>query len=211
MKRNSSLLKEKDGGQDTLRQIIELLTYWEVKLALTDILDIIAIIISPIVAVIISQHLQERERMHLDKMDVFKTLMVSRGMSWTPEKVKALNIIEVVFYNDNKVLNQWKTYYESLCNDNPNNEELSKIKAEGDRLLDTMAASLGYKDKVTWDTIQNPYIPKGLSENLSQQQQYQEAQLSAMKTIGAYIQQTNMNEGKSCNCSKNEINCTNNC
>ena len=52
-----------------------------------DIISIIAIIISPIVAVLVGQILQNREKKRADKMEVFKTLMVFRGLGWTPEKV----------------------------------------------------------------------------------------------------------------------------
>lgn len=100
-----------------------------------------------------------------------------------------MNIIEVVFSDDQSVLNQWKIYYDRLCVENPNEMELSKIKTEGDKLLDVMAKSLGYKEKVTWETIQKPYIPKGLSDNIIQQQQYQSAQLDIMNAASIYFQQ----------------------
>ena len=32
-----------------------------------------------------------------------------------------------------------------------------------------MANSLGYKEKVTWETIQNPYIPQGLVDQINMQ------------------------------------------
>ena len=43
-----------------------------------DIINIIAIIVSPIVAVIIGQTLQDKIRIRADKIEVFKTLMISR-------------------------------------------------------------------------------------------------------------------------------------
>ena len=47
------------------------------------------------------------------------------------------------------------------------------------KLLETIAKSLGYKDKVTWETIQNPYIPDGMI----QQQQEQAASQQAFNEI----------------------------
>ena len=44
-----------------------------------------------------------------------------------------------------------------------------------------MAVSLGYKDKVTWETIQNPYVPKGLIDAEQKQQEYQQGQLAMAK------------------------------
>ena len=51
-----------------------------------------------------------------------------------------------------------------------------------------MAVSLGYKDKVTWETIQNPYVPKGLIDAERNQQEYQQGQL-AMAKIAAQLAQ----------------------
>lgn len=154
-----------------------------------DIINVLAIIVSPVVAVIVGQVLQDRRKKRSDKMEIFKTLMISRGLGWSTESVKALNIIEVVFCDDQTVLDQWKIYYDRLCVENPNEIELSKIKVEGDKLLDVMAKSLGYKEIVTWETIQKPYIPKGLSDNIIQQQQYQTAQLDIMDLASNYFQQ----------------------
>ena len=157
-----------------------------------DIINIIAIIISPIVAVIVGQYLQSKSKKREDKLEIFKILMVSRGLGWSTESVRALNIIEVVFSDDKNVLNQWKKYYDRLCVEEPNETELSKIKIEGDKLLEVIAKSLGYK--ITWETIQNPYIPRGLTNNLSQQQQYMNNQLSVMDMMNTYMQHMSFND-----------------
>ena len=39
-----------------------------------------------------------------------------------------------------------------------------------------MARSLGYREQVTWETIQNPYIPKGMWDAMQQQQNIQNGQ-----------------------------------
>ena len=154
-----------------------------------DVISVIAIMASPIIAVIVGQKIQDKSNKRADKMEVFKALMISRGLGWSIESVKALNTIEIVFCDDKKVLGQWKTYYDKLCVEEPSDMELSKMKTEGDKLLDVMAKSLGYKDIVTWETIQKPYIPKGLTENVSQQEQYKNAQISAMNMVNSYIEQ----------------------
>ena len=153
------------------------------------IINIIAIVLSPIIAVIVGQLLHNMEKKRADKVDIFKTLMINRGLGWSMESVKALNTIEVVFSNDKKVLEQWKKYYEKLCIDNPSITEQAMIKMEGDKLIELIAGTLGYKDNVTWETIQKPYVPKGLITNLNQQQQFQNAQLSVLSQMDSYIQQ----------------------
>ena len=68
-----------------------------------DVLNLLAIIIIPIVAVIIGQYLQDRAEIRKDKMHIFKVLMTSRIYGWTVDSVHALNLIDVVFAKDKTV------------------------------------------------------------------------------------------------------------
>ena len=132
----------------------------------TDIINFIAIFLAPIFSVWIAQWLQTRSKKRDDKMSVFKTLMASRVYGWTPESVHALNIVEIVFPDNPYVIKQWKIYYEKLCIQHPDEPELKQIENAHTKLLLEMAKALGYKDKVTWETIQNPYKPKGMAASL---------------------------------------------
>ena len=142
-----------------------------------DILNLIAIIVAPVAAVLIGQWLQNRANKRKDKLEIFKTLMIARN-GWSPESVRALNIIDIVFADDSTVRARWKEYYDRLCVENPSETELKKIKTAQDKLLEAMAVSLGYKEKVTWETIQNPYVPKGMIEAEQMQREYQTGQLA---------------------------------
>lgn len=142
-----------------------------------EILSLIAIVIAPIAAVLIGQWLQNRAEKRKDKLSIFKSLMTSRT-GWSPESVRALNIIDIVFSDDKTVRARWKDYYDKLCVENPSETDLKKIKTAQEKLLEAMAVSLGYKDKVTWETIQNPYVPKGMIEAEQMQREYQSGQLA---------------------------------
>lgn len=124
-------------------------------------------------------------------MEIFKTLMTSRVYGWTTASVFALNIIDIVFADDKKVRSQWKIYYDKLCISNPLEEDLRKIETEKCKLLETIAESLGYKDKITWETIQNPYILKGLTDSMMQQQQYQSDQAEMMNMVKSVFSKQN--------------------
>lgn len=67
-----------------------------------------------------------------------------------------------------RLLEQW-------CNSGRNLQQLKKIQNAQYKLLETIAKSLGYKDKVTWETIQNPYIPDGLMRQQQEQAASQQA------------------------------------
>ena len=57
-----------------------------------------------------------------------------------------------------------------------------------------MANSLGYKDKISWETIQNPYMPKGMVDLMNQQQQFQAGQLQVLQMLTSIPNNANKNE-----------------
>lgn len=147
------------------------------------ILNIVALLLVPIVAVFVGQKLQERSKKREDKMQIFKVLMTSRGLGWSHDMVEALNIIDVVFADDDAVIKQWKLYYDKLCIEKPSDIDWKKIMTERNKLIEQIANSLGYKDKITWETIQNPYVPQGMVEAMNNTQEFQTSQQNLMKTF----------------------------
>lgn len=152
-----------------------------------DILNLIAIIVIPIAAVLIGQHLQNRAEIRKDKMQIFKTLMTSRIYGWTPESVNCLNIIDIVFADDKTVREAWKDLYDKYCVQNPNEAQLKKIQNAQYKLLETMANSLGYKNKVTWEAIQNPYVPDGMIKQWKEQAKSQQAYNALLNTMANIV------------------------
>lgn len=152
-------------------------------MCVSDVINVVAIILAPIASVIIGQILQDRAKKRQDKMQIFTTLMTYRVHGWSYQSVYALNIIDVVFSDDSAVREQWKKYYEKLCIEKPTKSDLKKIETEENKLLEVIANSLGYKDKITWETIQNPYMPRGMFKSIQQQEQYQNNQAQVMEFL----------------------------
>ena len=132
-----------------------------------DWINIIAVLLSPIIAVWVGQKLQLKAKQRDDKMQIFKSLMTARIYGWTVESVHNLNIIDIVFSDDKNVRAAWKELFDKYANENPSDKKKKKIRVAREKLIEQMAISLGYKDEVTWDIIQNPYIPKGMAEQLN--------------------------------------------
>ena len=153
------------------------------------IINTVAIILIPIVAVLIGQNLQKREKQRDDKMAIFKTLMKDRFFGWTNEIVSSLNIIEIVFSKDKKVIEQWKIYKDKLTIENPTDTDMKKIEIEKYKLLEVMAKSLNYN--ISWETIQNPYFPQGMANNIRQQQNYQNMQAEVMGKFNELLSKGN--------------------
>ena len=161
-----------------------------------EFINIIALILGPILAVLVGQFLQNRTKKREDKIALFKSIMASRVHGWTSDSVYALNIVEIIFPDNPKVIAQWKILYDKLCVQNPDATELKKIETEHTKLLLEMAKALGYKDKVTWETIQNPYIPAGMVNSINMQNESMRNYAELLrKANGAFSNLSNQGSG----------------
>lgn len=143
-----------------------------------DIINIIAVITAPIIAVWVGQYLQNRVEKRKDKMQIFKTLMTSRIYGQTIDSVHALNSIDIVFEKDKNVRRAWKELFEKYCVEKIGPNERKNVENAEYKLLEVMAISLGYKNKITWENIQNPYIPKWMTEQQAKNKAFQDGQLA---------------------------------
>ena len=127
-------------------------------MTLTDTLTIAAIIIGPVVSVAITLWWQRRKEKHDAKMNLFLTLMAHRK-SWppTPQWVDSLNMIDVVYADQTKVVELWHRYYELLCTD-PDSFRQDRQHTYL-LLLSQMARSLGYRSLELTD-IDKFYSPQ---------------------------------------------------
>lgn len=150
-------------------------------MSIMGIANIIAVVLSPLIAVWISQLLQIRSEKRKDKMQVFMTLMRTRAFAWNMDIVNALNVIDVVFSDDKDVRDAWKNHYYALCVSEPKQNELKRIQETKYKLLEVMAKSLGYRDDINWEIIQSPYYPKGLDNQMTMNQYSQEMQATLLK------------------------------
>lgn len=157
-----------------------------------DWINIAAIIIIPIVAVLIGQYLQTRAKKREEKLQIFKTLMTARIYGWTKESVHALNIIDIVYVNHKSVRAAWAKLFELYCIEDKTDVMNKKRQDLMYKLLEEMSKSLGYGKKIDWQTIQNPYIPKGLQDELLKEEIFKNGQLS----FANFMQMMNpVNEG----------------
>ncbi len=159
------------------------------------LLNLIAIIIIPLTTVFIGQWIQKCSEKRKDKMHIFKILMTSRIYGWTTESVHALNLIDVVYVKDLEVRAAWKNLLEAYSLTEQSDLIIKKRKDLMYKLLEEMANNLGYKDKITWETIQNPYVPQGMVDNWNaqnkSQQEYSNLLSSLSKSFPIKEQDTN--------------------
>ena len=86
----------------------------------TEVMNIVAVILGPVCAVLITLWYQARKEKRDGKLRLFFTLMAHRkSMPPTQAFVEGLNLIDVIFAKSPRVLQLWHEYYDLLCSDPP--------------------------------------------------------------------------------------------
>lgn len=86
---------------------------------ISDWLNVLAILFSPLIALQVSKRLDEQKERRQRKMWVFYTLMATRNARVSPEHVRALNSIDIEFTKEMAVTLAWKAYLDHLNNSSP--------------------------------------------------------------------------------------------
>lgn len=158
-----------------------------------DIINIIAIIVIPIFAVLIGQWLQNRSEKRKDKVRVFSHLMSYRAIGYVDQQsVNILNLIPIVFNDDKNVIEKYNIYLKSLnikTEDFPQKQK--EIENNKTKMLEEMAKNLGYKN-INWEIIQNPYLPQGLINEINSMNLFKQGQLEVVEKIKQQMGQPQM-------------------
>lgn len=126
---------------------------------------VITALISGLLATIVTIAWQNHAEVRKRKMDVFETLMSYRYMISSEESVKALNSLDVVFYNDKAV----RGAYADFLNEADKKPEFNpNIGDKHLKLLEEMSKSLKLGE-IHWDDIKHTYYPTGLSEKIQEE------------------------------------------
>ncbi|MGH8235094.1 MAG: DUF6680 family protein [Rhodanobacteraceae bacterium] len=127
--------------------------------------NILAILLSPVVAVLITVFLQNRKERQDQKLWIFNTLIGTRHSPIVNENVRALNMIDVAFHDSVHVRQLWHEYFDMLNNagmNNPNGWHQRQNKNL--EMITEMAMVVGYGAAITHLDIDRVYYPTGLGE-----------------------------------------------
>lgn len=141
-----------------------------------EFVNIIAMITGPVMAVLITLWHQQRSEERNHKYTLFRTLM-KRRRGLNQDWVDALNLIDVVFYDNQEIVNSWHLYHEMLYRQERDHEEENRKYLD---LLHSIALSLGYK-KVKQTDIDRFYEPIGLEEQKMLNEALQKEQLTYLQ------------------------------
>ena len=126
---------------------------------------------------------QGRKEKRAAKIFVF-TQILSAQAFMDYAKVKALNSIEIVFYDRKEVIDAWRNYKNALKidGDKPTEQEIEAVKKTEKLLLEKMAQHLKYKN-ITWDTVDSPYYPNWIAEDEESKRNLNQFARTASKVI----------------------------
>ena len=93
----------------------------------------------------------------------------------------------IVFADNKEVRDAWKDLNDKYRVNNPDEQHLKKIEQAQYKLIEAIANTLGYKDKITWETIQNPYMPIGMKNQIEAQKQSQQAYMNLLSGMSKMI------------------------
>ena len=135
------------------------------------VVTIIAILLGPVGAILVAQCLDRLRADKTRKMDIFRTLMRTRGLPVHWDHVGALNLVEVEFIDRQDVIGAWKEYLTNLGEELPPIEQKARFdtatRKRGvllTKLIDTIAKELNIK-VAQLDILEGNYVPQGWNDD----------------------------------------------
>jgi hypothetical protein len=123
-----------------------------------------AITLGPIIAVIVTRLIDRTREKRGRKLDVFRSLMQTRGIRLDPAHVAALNIFEIEFYREAKVREAYKVYIEHLSAPMPSVDERDRFFEQRSDLFMNLLAQIGHCLRYRFDKRdleRLSYVPQG--------------------------------------------------
>ena len=109
---------------------------------------IIILIVSPILSVIITEVIQKQKIKRLQKVTLFTTLIMNQNRTLSEGMAKILNLVNVVFYNNEGIIKISTEYYNCLSNDELSDEAGKELKNKKyNELINIIAEDIGYNKK----------------------------------------------------------------
>lgn len=88
-----------------------------------DLINLIAIVAGPILAVVVDRVRQGRADTHGRRLAIFRSLMRTRQLRLDPEHVGALNLVDLEFYGRMNVINAYSAYMDHLGSPLPTTDD----------------------------------------------------------------------------------------
>lgn len=164
---------------DTLDQVTNYSSYILIGI------NILAIVLSPLVANIISIKMNQRNEKRNEKLKILRILMMTRMNRACIDYANALNLIDVVFHNSKKVRQAYKELLEMYYKGNVSDNEFNTKNL---KLIESIIEDIGYSKKINWDEISIPYTPKWYFQELEKNEEYKKTTISVGQFLTMLLQ-----------------------
>jgi len=145
-------------------------------------LSVVAVLLSPLIAVLVSMYLQHHKERRDAKRWIVTTLFSTRHSTINDETVRALNLIDIVFHDSPSVRRLWREYFEMLCNEGLGNPQgYAQRQKKNLELITEMAKALGYGRYITHLDVDRVYCPVGLEGQVRRSQDISDELLRVLK------------------------------
>lgn len=152
-----------------------------------DWITVIALVVGPVLAVLVSIVVYERLRVRNERVGILRTLISTRHTVLADDRLRTLSLIDVVFNEDKDVRRLWHEYVKIVgMPDYANSADIRKQAAEkGVELVNEMARVLGLGDSLSQVDLERVYLPKGLSDTWTRNEELANELLRVLKSTGA--------------------------
>jgi hypothetical protein len=149
-----------------------------------EIVNVMAILLSPVIAVLVTLWHQRRTVKRDAMHRLFITLMAHRKTILPDaEWVSALNVIDVEFAGHKEVLNCWHSYYDAVSESPMNNQKVNHCYIE---LMTAMAQALGYEHLKQTD-IDKFYSPMSFGDQLTSSKKLQTELIRVLESTESLV------------------------
>ena len=123
--------------------------------------SLISGLLATIITLIVQNKIQKKQAKH----KIFENLMSYRYALHLQESVNELNKIDVIFYDNENVINAWKDFKEEALRSGKDASSPNLLQDKQLKILEEIAKVLGYRN-IDWTKIKDFYYPKGLADKI---------------------------------------------
>ena len=139
-----------------------------------EIAGLIAVLVSPLIAVLVSLWLQDRKEQRQRQLAILGALLAARHEVVSADVVRSLNLIDLVFHDKDSVRGLWHEYFDMLSNEGLNNPlGFEQRKKKNLELITEMARTLGFGGALGYLDVDRVYSPVGAWNQYERNEQVQ--------------------------------------
>jgi hypothetical protein len=149
-----------------------------------EVLTLLAILLSPLVAVLVTVWLQNRKEERGRKLWIFNTLIGNRHLPLAEANIRALNLIDIAYHDAQRVRQLWHDYLEMLGNEGLNNPKGWEIRQKKNlEMITAMANHLGYGEAITHLDVDRVYYPIALEKQARRNEEMSDEVMNFLRAV----------------------------